>query len=367
MTATMDPASQPRHDGDGHEHQDDTEERHAPPAEEEHAPPREPFGRRARRWRRAHPLGTIAIFLVLIALIVGGVLLGWYFHTHESTDDAQIDAHIAPISSRVVGTVTGVFVDNNQRVERGQLLAQLDPRDYQVAVARAEAELAQARAQLEAEHPSVPITATTNVTQIATAGDEVERARAAIAGAERDYQSALARIHATQANAERANADEARYKYLLAQRAIPVERYDQVDRDGQGRARRRRLGARPRPRGAEVGRGGQGAALAGAQPPGRGQPQRAAPAQHPRGQHRRQGGRGQGGRGRGRARQARPVVHQDRRAAGGHRRPALGRARPARAAGRGAVVDRRSRSCLGDRELQGDPAPSPQDRAEGRA
>ena len=229
----MDPASQPHHDGDGREPETPDEE-HEPERTREPEPgsdgeppkPREPLRRRAARWRRAHPRGTVAIVVILIALVAVAVIVWWWMHTHESTDDAQIDGHIAPISSRVAGTVTRVYVEDNQRVERGQLLVELDPRDYEVAVARAEAQLAQARAELAAANPSVPITATSNVTQIATSSDEVESARAAIAAAERDYQSALARVKAAEANGTRAEADLARYKYLLSQRAIPEQRYD---------------------------------------------------------------------------------------------------------------------------------------------
>jgi membrane fusion protein (multidrug efflux system) len=111
------------------------------------------------------------------------------------------------VSTRLSGTVAGVFVEDNQPVQVGQLLVQLDPRDYEVALARAQAELAQARAQLAALSPTVPITATTNVTQIATTAGDVDTARAAIAAAERDYQSALAHVRAAEAAVERAKLD----------------------------------------------------------------------------------------------------------------------------------------------------------------
>jgi len=214
----MEPAPQPQERGNGHDREHD----------EEPEPEREPVRVRARRWRRAHPRGTLLIVAGVLLLIAGAILLWWYFHTHESTDDAQIDAHIAPISSRVAGTVTAVAVEDNRPVERGQLLVELDPRDYKVALARAEAELAQARAQLAAESPNVPITATRNVTQIANAGDDVTSARAAVEAATRDHQSALAHVKAAAANQARADADLARYKYLLGQRAIPEERYDAI-------------------------------------------------------------------------------------------------------------------------------------------
>ncbi|MCU1276539.1 MAG: secretion protein HlyD family protein [bacterium] len=226
----MDPASQPSHDGNGRPHEDEHErdpEREDDREEEEPAP-RPPLRERLRRWRRQHPRGAIIIIVALAALVAAAVVVWWYFHTHDSTDDAQIDGHISPVSARVSGTVIGVFVEDNQPVSAGQLLAQLDARDYQVARARAEADLAQARAQLEAEDPNVPITATSSLTQIATSTDEVESARAAVLAAERDAQSAQAKLYAADAADARAQADLARYKYLLGQRAIPPERYDAV-------------------------------------------------------------------------------------------------------------------------------------------
>src|SRR5205814_6085440 len=87
----------------------------------------------------------LLIPLVLI-LVVGGYA-GWqYLSKWESTDDAQIDGHIHPVNARVGGTVVSVNVQENQRIEAGAVVAQLDSRDYEVAVARAEAELAQAQA-----------------------------------------------------------------------------------------------------------------------------------------------------------------------------------------------------------------------------
>src|ERR1051326_1323225 len=84
---------------------------------------------------------------VLLILIVAGAYAGWQYLSHwETTDDAQIDGHIHPVNAKVGGTVISVNVVENQRVEAGTILAQLDSRDYQVAEARAEAELAQAKA-----------------------------------------------------------------------------------------------------------------------------------------------------------------------------------------------------------------------------
>jgi membrane fusion protein (multidrug efflux system) len=221
----MDPAPEVS-PGNGREREDDHERDHDHEREREREREREPVGKRAARWRKEHPRGTVLLVVGAILLVAAGVIVWWYFHTHESTDNAQIDGHIAPLSSRVAGTVVAVHVEDNQNVDKGQLLVELDPRDYQVALERAEAELEQAKAQLAAESPNFPITATTNVTQISTTSDDVTSARAAIIAAERDHQAALARVQAAVANQARADADLARYKYLLAQRAIPQERYD---------------------------------------------------------------------------------------------------------------------------------------------
>jgi membrane fusion protein (multidrug efflux system) len=190
------------------------------------ATPHRGLGARLRegvhRRRRALTFGLVVLLVAL------GALVWWYLSTYQSTDDAQIDAHISAVSTRVAGTVTRVLVEDNQYVHRGDLLVELDPRDYQVAQARAEADLAQARAALEAEQPQEPITATTNLTDQVSASDEVSNARAALAAAERDYDAALARTHQAEANRVRSAADRRRYQYLLHERAITQERFDQV-------------------------------------------------------------------------------------------------------------------------------------------
>ena len=231
----MSESPQPSHEGNGHdtpardEHRDEhphdePHERDEPKPEE----PKEPLRRRAAGWRREHPRGFVLLVVGLVAAVAVAILVWWHYHTHESTDDAQIDGHIAPVSTRVAGTVLAVHVEDNTPVTVGQPLAELDPRDYQVALARAEAALAQARAELAAENPNVPITATSNVTQIATTSDEVATVKAAIAAAERDQQSAIAHVRSAEAADARSQADLVRHKYLLAQRAITQERFDTV-------------------------------------------------------------------------------------------------------------------------------------------
>src|SRR5207245_2376860 len=115
------------------------------------------------------------------------------------TDDAQIDANISNVSPRISGTVTAVHVVENQRVQAGELLAEVDPRDLQVAVDLARAHVAEAQAQFEAEDPSVPITETTNRATVATSRFDFASARAALAQARRSVGQLAAQLAQTAA------------------------------------------------------------------------------------------------------------------------------------------------------------------------
>ncbi|HWB83700.1 MAG TPA: HlyD family secretion protein [Bryobacteraceae bacterium] len=172
-----------------------------------------------------------AMFIVLLVglvLATGGFLFWRYAQTYESTDDAQISGHLNGVSSRVAGSVTAVYVSENQFVKAGQVMAEIDPRDYQVALEQARAEAMQARAEVEAQNPNIPITETASETNISTAQSDVENAEAAVAAAERDAAAAEARLREAQANSAKAQADVARYQGLLAKDEIPREQYDQV-------------------------------------------------------------------------------------------------------------------------------------------
>jgi membrane fusion protein, multidrug efflux system len=89
-----------------------------------------------------------AAFAALIAIVYRGIHFWNYFQSYESSNDAQIDAPVSPISSRITGTITRVYIEDYQRVKPGQLLVKLDPREHQVAVERARAQLAQAEAEV---------------------------------------------------------------------------------------------------------------------------------------------------------------------------------------------------------------------------
>ena len=167
--------------------------------------------------------------VLVIAIIATGAVLYWnYAQTFESTDDAQIDSHLNGISARIAGTISAIYTDENQLVKAGQLLAELDPSNYSVALAQAQAEMAQKQAEVRVQNPGVPIVENLNETGIEAARADVANAQAAIAWAERDAVSAQARLREAEANAAKAQADVARYKALVDKDEIPRQVYDQA-------------------------------------------------------------------------------------------------------------------------------------------
>ena len=189
--------------------------------------PKEPVRKRASDWVKAHPLAVLAILIGLVVLVITGVLLWQYLESFESTDDAEVDGHINPIASRVAGTVVAVHVENSQNVKQGQVLVELDPRDYQVALAQSQANLAQAVAGVETQAPNVPITSTSQATQIVNADQSVVSAEAGVASAERMHESSLAELRQAEADAANAATEERRYRELVDKQEVSREMYDQ--------------------------------------------------------------------------------------------------------------------------------------------
>jgi membrane fusion protein (multidrug efflux system) len=169
--------------------------------------------------------------LICVPLVVAAVW--WYLSGREMTDDAQIDGHITPIAARVGGTVLGVHVQDNESVEAGAVLFEIDPRDYQVALMRAQAELADAEASLEAARAGVPITTTSTSGQLRSAGASVERAEAGVAVAASDAEAAGARLRAAEARLREATAVQTRWsrdldrmKQLVAKDEVSQQQFD---------------------------------------------------------------------------------------------------------------------------------------------
>jgi len=172
---------------------------------------------------------TRRLGIALIVLVVAAGCFAWFLYsgTYESTDDAQVDAHLNPIAARVQGTVATVYVEDNQAVQAGQPLVDLDPNDERVALAQAQANYDQAVAQLKAQNPNIPITQATNASDIASQQAEVQNAEAALSAAKSDYESAVAKLREAEATNQKSQSDLVRYKQLLDKQEIANSDYDQ--------------------------------------------------------------------------------------------------------------------------------------------
>lgn len=185
-----------------------------------------PATERVEGWAKLHPVYTVLIAAGVVALMIAGYFIWEYIQTYQNTDDAQIDGHTDPISSRISGFVVSTYVENTYRVKKGQVLVDLDPRDYEVALAQARANLSQAQAGVGAQQPNVPITETTQSTQVVTAELSVDGATASLAAAEQSYKAALADLRQTEATAGNAVREEERYRQLVGKQEVTREQYD---------------------------------------------------------------------------------------------------------------------------------------------
>lgn len=175
--------------------------------------------KRASSYLREHPGIKWGLILGII-VVLAGVLFVWrYYSVRESTDNAQIDGHITPISARVGGTVISVHFNDNSTVQAGQVLVNLDPKDYEVSVQRAEADLADAQAGARAAQTSIPIS------NVATTS-ELANAQAARTAAQREVEAANARLREAQANYDKVNKDLERMKQLIARDEVSRQQYD---------------------------------------------------------------------------------------------------------------------------------------------
>jgi membrane fusion protein (multidrug efflux system) len=176
---------------------------------------------RSRPARLAVPLG--------LALIGVGVL-GWWLHARsfETTDDAQIEGHLNSISSRISGTVTYINpnVENNHWVERGTLLLELDPRDYEADLEHARANLETRRAQARSARFNVPIIDARAFSQLHIAEAAKAEAMAAVDAEQANLVGAQEKLDQDEAIYARAERDRLRYRALVEKHEISRSEYD---------------------------------------------------------------------------------------------------------------------------------------------
>jgi membrane fusion protein (multidrug efflux system) len=186
-----------------------TNTRYAPP------PSRNPKRRR-----------NMVILIALLVVLVVGVLLWRYLSSYESTDDAQADVHLYPVSARISGYVVKVNVDDNQWVQQGTILVEIDPKDYEVAVAQAQANLANAEATAQSLNITVPITSVNTSSQLTFTASDIGNATAGVIAAEKQLTAAHAQLEEAEANDVRAQDDLHRYKLLVDKREVAEQVYD---------------------------------------------------------------------------------------------------------------------------------------------
>src|SRR5271156_6904656 len=139
------------------------------------------------------------IVAAVVVILVGGIFLWRYLSGFESTDDAQVDVHLYPVSARISGYVQAVHVEDNQYVQAGATLVEIDPKDFQVAAAKAQANLETAEASARALNIDVPISSVDTGSQLKFTSSDIENAKAAIAAGEKRVTAARARIREAEA------------------------------------------------------------------------------------------------------------------------------------------------------------------------
>ncbi|WP_446743967.1 HlyD family secretion protein [Silvibacterium acidisoli] len=170
--------------------------------------------------RRFIIIGVVAV------LVVGAILFWWHSTFYEDTDDAQVDGHLIQVSARIAGHVTKVNVDENQYVDKGTVLVEIDPKDFQTAVQQDEANLQASEAAYEAAKVNVPVININTGTNLRTAGVDVSTANAQVAQSEKQLEAAQAAVGQAEANNTKAQLDLERYKPLVEKDVISKQQFD---------------------------------------------------------------------------------------------------------------------------------------------
>ena len=168
----------------------------------------------------------LIIIAVVAVLVIGAALFYWRSTFTEDTDDAQVDGNLYQVSSRVTGQVTHVDVEEEQFVHQGDPIAEIDPKDYQVALEQAEANLANAQAEYQQAVVNVPITSVQTNTTIQTSGSDVLGSQAQVEQAQAQVQVDRAKVASAAAQAQKSALDVERYTPLVAKDVISKQQFD---------------------------------------------------------------------------------------------------------------------------------------------
>ncbi len=202
-----------------------------PPAAEkaESTPKPLPSTEKDYRARPKNSTFRIAVIIAVVVLLIAGVFVYRYMASYESTDDAQVDGHINSISTRISGHVVKLNVEDNQVVQAGTVLVEIDRTDYQVAYERAKADYEDAQAAAIAAGVTVPITSVNTTSQVSSTEADVNSADAGIQVAKHQLEAAKAQLQEAEANNWKAQNDLVRYKQLVDKQEISQQQYDQAE------------------------------------------------------------------------------------------------------------------------------------------
>ena len=166
------------------------------------------------------------IIAVVAVLVIGAALFYWRSTFTEDTDDAQVNGNLYQVSSRVSGQVIHVDVEEQQFVHAGDPIAEIDPKDSQVALEQAQANLANAEAEYQQAVVNVPITSVQTSTTIQTAGSDVLGSQASVEQAQAQVQVNKAKVASAAAQAQKSALDVQRYTPLVAKDVISKQQFD---------------------------------------------------------------------------------------------------------------------------------------------
>ncbi len=177
---------------------------------------------RQKSRRRFVIIGVVAI------VVIAALLFYWHSTFYEDTDDAQVAGHLIQVSSRIGGTVVRVAAEENQVVKAGDVIVELDPKDYQTTIQQDEANLEAAEANLEAARVNVPITNVNSGTGISSAAAVVLQSSDEVAQAQHQLEANRAAVSQADANFIKAKLDVERYTPLVQKDVISKQQFDQA-------------------------------------------------------------------------------------------------------------------------------------------
>jgi len=166
------------------------------------------------------------LIAVAIVIVIGAALFYWRSTFTEDTDDAQVNGNLYQVSSRVSGQVIHVDVEEQQYVHQGDPIAEIDPKDSQVALEQAEANLANAQAEYQQAIVNVPITSVQVNTTVQTSSSDVLASQASVEQAEAQVQVDKAKVASAAAQAQKSALDVQRYTPLVAKDVISKQQFD---------------------------------------------------------------------------------------------------------------------------------------------